>query len=71
MLNALINEDYSISVDNGRHQSVLEHPLSKMDISIGTSIYMLPSNLNLSTFLMLRIQQKNFDKLHRHENWLK
>ena len=71
MFNAFINEVYSISVDNGRHQSVLEHPLSKIDISIGTSIYMFPRNLNLSTFLMFRIQQKNFDKLHRHENWLK
>ena len=71
MFNALINEHYSISVDNDRRQSVLEHALSKTDFSIVTSIYMLLSNLNLRIFFMLRIQQKNFDKLHRHENWLK
>ena len=47
--NALINEDYSISIDIDRYQSILEHALSKMDFSKGTSFYMPPSNLNLST----------------------
>ena len=47
--NAPINEDYSISVDIGRYQSILEHALSKMDFLKGTSLYMPTSNLNLST----------------------
>ena len=46
--NALINEDYSISNDIERYQDVLEHALSKVDFSVGTGMYMLPSNLNLS-----------------------
>ena len=46
---ALIIEDYSINVDIGRYQSILEHVLSKMDFSKGTSFYMPPSNLKLST----------------------
>ena len=45
---ALINEDYSIAIDIERYQGVLEHALSKADFSMGTGIYMLPSNLNLS-----------------------
>ena len=45
---ALMNEDYSISADIDRYQVVLEHALSKVDFSVGTGIYMLPSNLNLS-----------------------
>ena len=45
---ALINEDYSIGIDIERYQGVLEHALSKLDFSVGTSIYMLPSDLNLS-----------------------
>ena len=45
---ALINEDYSIAIDIERYQGVLEHALSKVDFSVGTGIYMLPSNLNLS-----------------------
>ena len=44
---ALINEDYSIGIDIERYQ-VLEHALSKIDFSVETGIYMLPSNLNLS-----------------------
>ena len=44
---ALIKEDYSISTDIGRYQGVLEHALSKVDFSVGTGIYILPSNLNL------------------------
>ena len=47
-LKALINENYSIFMDIERYQGVLEHPLSKVDFSLGTGIYMLPSNLNLN-----------------------
>ena len=45
---ALINEYYSIGINIERYQEVLEHALSKVDCSVGTGIYMLPSNLNLS-----------------------
>ena len=45
---ALINEDYSISSDIDRYQGVLEYALAKVDFSVGTGIYMLPNNLNLS-----------------------
>ena len=45
---ALINEDYSIGINIERYQGVLEHALSKVDFSVGTGIYMLPSNLNLT-----------------------
>ena len=45
---ALINEEYFIGVDIERYQGVLEHALSKVDFSVGTGIYMLPSNLNLN-----------------------
>ena len=38
MLNALINEDYSISTETSRYQSVLEHALSKSDFSIDADI---------------------------------
>ena len=48
MFKTLINEDYSISIDIERYQGVLEHALSKVGFSVGISIYMLPSNLNLS-----------------------
>ena len=44
----LINEDYSISAGIDRSQGDLEHALSKVDLSVGTDIYVLPSNLNLS-----------------------
>ena len=47
-LKTLINEDYSISADTDRHQSVPEYALSKVDFSSGTDIYILPSNLNLN-----------------------
>ena len=46
--NALINEDYSIGTDIERYQGVLEHALSKVDFSVGTGIYILPSDLNLN-----------------------
>ena len=45
---ALINKDYSIGTNIESYQGVLEHALSKLDFSVGTGIYMLPSNLNLS-----------------------
>ena len=47
---ALINEDYSVAIhiDVERYQGVLEHALSKVDFSVGTGIYMLPSDLNLN-----------------------
>ena len=45
---ALINEEYSIDIDIERYQGVLEHALSKVDFSVGTGIYMLPTKLNLS-----------------------
>ena len=45
---ALISEDYSIGINIERYQGVLEHALSKVDFSVGTGIYMLPSNLNLN-----------------------
>ena len=48
-LKALINEgNYSIAIDISQYQGVLEHGLSKGDFSVGTAIYMLPSNLNLN-----------------------
>ena len=44
----LIIEDIEIAIDINRYQGVLEHTLSKIDFSVGTGMYMLPSNLNLS-----------------------
>ena len=49
MFKALINAEYSIGIDIERYQGVLEHALSKVDFSVSISIYMFPSNLNLST----------------------
>ena len=43
---SLINEGYSIGADIGSYQSILECVVLKVDFSRGTSIYMLPSNLN-------------------------
>ena len=48
MFKALINEDYSIAIDIERYQDVLEHALLKVDFSVGTGMYMLPSKLNLN-----------------------
>ena len=45
---ALINEDYSIGIDIERYQEVLGHVLSKVDFCVGTSIYILPRNLDLN-----------------------
>ena len=39
MLEELIYEDYSISIDTERYQGVLEHALSKVDFSLGIDIY--------------------------------
>ena len=47
-LKELLGEDYSISNDIQRYQDALKRALSKVDFSIGTRIYMLASNLNLS-----------------------
>ena len=44
----LINEDIEIAIDIKRYLGVLEDAQSKVDFSVGTGIYMLPSNLNLS-----------------------
>ena len=44
---ALIKEDYSVGIDIEKYQGVLEHASSKVDLSVGTGIYMLPSNLNI------------------------
>ena len=44
----MINEDYSIGVDTEEYQSVLEHSISKANFSVGTDIYMLPSNIDLN-----------------------
>ena len=45
---ALINKDYTIGIDFERYQGALKYALSKVDFSVGTGIYMLPSDLNLS-----------------------
>ena len=45
--NALINENYSISVDTNRHKSILEYALAKVGFSIGAGTYMFPRILNL------------------------
>ena len=47
MFKALLNEDYSIGNDTEWYKGVLEHALSKVYFSVGISIYMFPSNLNL------------------------
>ena len=58
----LINEDYSINADIGRYQSLLEHVLSKVDFSVDTGIYMLPSNLSLNIGKMVGYSTKIFIK---------
>ena len=45
---ALITEDYFFGDDVDKYQSLLDHALSKVYFSIGTGIYMVPSNLNLN-----------------------
>ena len=45
---ALINEHYSIGINIERYQVVLKHVLSKVNFSVTTGTYMIPSDLNLS-----------------------
>ena len=45
---AMINEDYSIGIGIERYQGKLEHALLKVHFSVGSGIYMLSNNLNLS-----------------------
>ena len=45
---ALINKDYSTAIDIERYQGVLKHASSKVDFSVGTGIYMFPSDMNLN-----------------------
>ena len=45
---ALINKDYSITIDIERYEGVLEYALSNVDFSVGMGIYMLPIDLNLN-----------------------
>ena len=44
----MVNEGYSNGVDVESYQVILERALSKVDYSVGTDIYILPSNLNLN-----------------------
>ena len=37
-----------MSIDTEKYQGVLERALTKVDVSLGIGIYMLPSNLNLN-----------------------
>ena len=46
---ALINKEYSTTIDIERYQRVLEHALSKVDFSVGIGIHILPSDLNLTS----------------------
>ena len=57
---ALIDKDYSISNDIQRYQDVLEHLLSKVDLSVDIGIYILPSNLDLSIGLTKGYNNKIF-----------
>ena len=43
-----IKEDIGIAIDIERYHGVLEYALSKVYVSVGIGIYMLPSNLNLN-----------------------
>ena len=49
-----------LSIDTKKYQGVQEHALSKVDFSVGVTIYMLPSNLSLAIGKKRRIQQQNF-----------
>ena len=48
MFKVQINEDYCIAIDIEKYQGALQHALSKVDFSVSTGIYMLPSDLNLN-----------------------
>ena len=71
MFNPLISEDYFFSVDIEMYLSVLDHVTSKVDFSVATGIYMLPSSLILNTGMTAGYNNKNFGKQNRHESWLK
>ena len=47
---AMKNENYSISVDIEKYQSVkeLQHAISKIDFSMGANVYMLPNDLKFN-----------------------
>ena len=62
MVNALINEDYSIGIDIERYQELLEHALSKVDFSVVIGIYMLLKHSKDEG-----IRQQNCSEQHRHE----
>ena len=59
---ALINKDYSIAIDIERYQGVLGHALSKVDFSVGTEMYMLPSDLNLNIGKAKGYNKKSFSE---------
>ena len=54
----LINEDCSISIDIDSYQGVPKHELSKVDFSVGTDKYMLPSDSNLNLAKTKRYNNK-------------
>ena len=53
---ALITEDYFFGDNIDSYQSLLDHVLSKVDFSIGTGIYMVPSNINLNIGKTIRYE---------------
>ena len=53
---ALITEDYFFGDNIDSYQSLLDHVLSKADFSIGTGIYMVPSNINLNIGKTIRYE---------------
>ena len=67
---ALMNEDYSVSIDIERYQGMLQQALSKVDFSVGTDIYILSSDLNLSIGRTKGYNNKILAS-NRHENWFK
>ena len=67
---ALMNEDYSVSIDIERYQGMLQQALSKVDFSVGTDIYILSSDLNLSIGRTKGYNNKILAS-NRHEKWFK
>ena len=65
-----MNEDYSVSIDIERYQGMLQQALSKVDFSVGTDIYILSSDLNLSIGRTKGYNNKILAS-NRHENWFK
>ena len=66
--NDLIRGD--LSINTKKYQGVLEHALSKVDISVGVGIFMLPRNLNLNIGKKKTTKQ-NSSKQHMYKNWFK